>query len=111
MSSEVASISGIHPVKQAEVDHALATSVELVAAVTGKSIRVISVMVVAAAAVVATFEEGGGTDLTGPMTLDTNGLQVSSPTGLFWASEGQALNLLLGTAVQVSGVITYIEVD
>lgn len=101
-------LSGRYPLKQAVINKATATSSAIVAAVAGKSIRVISLVMVSAASVVATWEDGDGTDRTGPMTV--NGvLTANSENGLFWTAPGEALNLLLGTAVQVSGVLTYVE--
>ena len=85
----------------------------LVAAVTGKKIRVLQVFLLAAAAVDVRFEDGaGGTALTGVMSLAANGGFVMPFSEIGWM-EGSAatlLNLELGGAVQVSGVIAYAEV-
>lgn len=107
--SQEPSFSGRYPLKQAAISKATAASHEIVPAVAGHSIRAISLLLVADSAVDVTFEDGGGTDRTGPMDCDTI-ITASSESGLFWTAKGEALNMLLGGAVQVSGVITYIEV-
>jgi hypothetical protein len=86
----------------------------VVAAVTGKKIRVLSFFLVAAGAVTVRFESGAsGTALTGVMSLAANG-GLSCPLnelGYFETAAGVLLNLELGGVVQVSGHLTYIEVD
>lgn len=84
----------------------------LVAAVIGRSIRVLGFVIVAAGAVTANFESGT-TDLSGAMSLIT-GVPISAPlTGsldiLPWmqTASGEALGLTLGGAVQVSGFLVY----
>lgn len=85
----------------------------LIAAVVGKKIRVLSYSFVCALAVTAKFQSGtGGTDLTGPMAFGDNG-GISAPfcpVGHFETAAGAMLNLFLGSAVVVSGHITYVEV-
>ena len=107
------SINARFPVKQVVIDENTAASNVLVALVADREIRVISLILTSAAPVVVTFEQVGGVDLTGPMTLDGAAaapLTAYSETGLFWTAKGVGLNILLGGAVQVSGVLTYIEV-
>ncbi len=86
----------------------------LVAAVTGKRIRVLSYFMVAAAAVVARFEsDADGTALTGVMSMIA-GVPHSAhdPTGLFETDvAAELLNMELGGAVQVSGFLTYVLTD
>lgn len=85
----------------------------LVAAVTGKKIRVLAAVLVAAGAVTAKFQSGAaGTDLTGAMSLAVNGSLVLpfNPSGWFETAASTLLSLLLGGAVSVAGVITYVEV-
>ena len=86
----------------------------LVAAVSGKKIKVLSLVLVAASAVTVRLESGaGGTALTGVMSLVANGdLKVVFPItepGYHWVetAAGALLNLELGGAVQVSGCIVY----
>lgn len=81
----------------------------LVAAVSGRIIRVQAAVLVAAAAVVARFEsDADGSPLTGQMSLTTTPL-ILPPNydGWFETVEGELLNLELGTGVQVSGVLVY----
>jgi len=85
----------------------------IVAAVSGKKIKVISVLLVAAGAVTARFESGAnGTALTGQMSLavDDNGFVLPpAPPGYHWFETvaGALLNLELGGAVYVDGCIVY----
>jgi len=83
----------------------------VVAAVTGKIIRVTSYFIVATAATTVRFESGaGGTALTGAMSLAANGILQAShdPTGHFQTASGALLNLELTGAAQ--GYLKYIEV-
>jgi hypothetical protein len=77
----------------------------------GVKIRVLSLCLVAAAAVVAQLQSGaGGTGLTGPMTLAT-GKQISAARaafGLLETAPNALLNLNLGGAVQVSGFLVWV---
>jgi hypothetical protein len=99
------------PIKFASIS--LAASGEVVAAVTGKKIRVLGYVLAAAGAVSVNWENGT-TDISGVTSLIT-GTPVSYAGG--WdapaveTSAGAALNLTLSGAVQVSGHVTYIEVD
>lgn len=86
----------------------------LVAAVTGKKIRVLSFFFSCAGAVVVRFESNaGGTALTGVMSRAGSGWASASfnPEGWFQTAAGQLLNLELSAAVQVSGALTYVLVD
>lgn len=86
----------------------------LVAAVTSKKIRVLQVVIVAAAAVDIKFQSGaGGTDLTGLMSLDEKaGFSASfTPIGWFETASNTLLNLNLSSAVQCSGFMSYVEVS
>jgi hypothetical protein len=82
------------------------------ASTAGRRIRVLSVFVIAAAAVTAKFQSGaGGTDLTGPAALAANGGYVLpfNEGGWFQTAPDTLLNLSLGGAVAVAGSISYIE--
>lgn len=85
----------------------------VVAAVSGKKIRVMNYHFTAAAAVTVRFEDGaGGTALTGQMEVAANGnVDSQSQLGLFETSAGNLLNLELSSAVSVAGHLTYMEVD
>jgi hypothetical protein len=85
----------------------------IVAAVSGKKLRVYQFCIVAAGAVTAKFQSGAaGTDITGPLALAANGILSSgwNPTGHFDTAESVLLNLNLGGAVAVGGWITYSEI-
>lgn len=85
-----------------------------VAAVSGKRIRVLSYVLNSVTAVAVRFESGaGGTALSGVMSLGATSVLASgyNPLGHFETAVGALLNLELGGAVQVSGHITYVEVD
>jgi hypothetical protein len=85
----------------------------VVAAVSGKKIRVLSYTLVAAGAVTCRFEDGaGGTAKSGQMSFAANGgVSVPfSPVGHFETTAGTLLNLELGGAVAVAGHLCYIEV-
>lgn len=100
--------------KYAVID--LAASGTVVAAVTGKRIRVVSYVLSAAGAVAITWKSGT-TALSGAMTLATGiPLCAAPPEALFGGLGGQlqtepgeALNLTLSGAVQVSGHLIYDE--
>ena len=101
------------PVKFAVIDAATSGDNTLVAAVTGKKIRVLSLFLVASAAVTVRFESGaGGTALTGQMSLAANGV-LSLPfneQGHFETAAAALLNLELNGATSVDGALTYQEV-
>jgi hypothetical protein len=91
---------------------------ELVAAVDGKSIRVLSMFLLAETAVTLRLYSGSsatGTALTGPLALDDHeGLVLPAAAdpaaGWFQAAEGAALKLNLSTASNVGGCVVYCEV-
>lgn len=97
------------PVNFASVSTASSGANTLVAAVPGKSIRVLGYALVATGAVAVNFENGT-TDISGVMSLAANG-GVSYAGGVqcpaFETSIGAALGLTLGGAVQVSGHLCY----
>lgn len=92
---------------------------ELIAAVTGKKICVLSMTLVAAGAVTATFysdaaNAAGPIAIRGPMALAANvGLRESAPATPecheIETRAGKSLVLLLSAAVQVGGSILYYE--
>lgn len=85
---------------------------DLVAAVTGKKIRVLGYQLTASAAFTANFESGT-TDITGVMNIPANGA-LSYAGGreapAFETAAGAKLALTLGGTGQVSGFLSYIEV-
>jgi len=100
-------------VLRAAVSGATSGNNTLVAAVSGKKIKVLGLALVAAAAVDVRLESGaGGTALTGVMSLTAGNLQWVLPPvepGYAWVETvaGALLNMELGGAVQVSGCIVY----
>ena len=102
-----------YTLKRAVINVAGSGNNTLVAAVTGKKIRVLSYVIVAGGAVTARFEsDADGTALTGEMELAAN--QVLAPPdprgGHFETAAGELLNLELSGAVNVDGYLSYIEV-
>ena len=98
--------------KYAVINVAGAGNNTLIAAVSGKNIRVLAYTIVVGAAVNVSFEDGaGGTALTGVMELPANGgVSVPfCPVGHFETSDTTLLNLQLSGAVSVDGHITYVE--
>lgn len=101
-------------IKYAVIDSATSGDTTLVAAVTGKKIRLLSLIaVMTGTAVTIRFESGtGGTALTGQMTPSQGGGFVLpyNPGGWFETAAGVLLNLELGGAQSVDGCLTYVEV-
>jgi len=105
------SFYGRFPVKFVAIDEASSGASAQIAAVTGKRIRVMSFFMVAAGAVGVKFQSAT-TDLTGVMSLAANGgISTTSHSGLFETAAGEALNINLSAAVQVSGSMAYVELD
>jgi hypothetical protein len=98
--------------RTAIVNFATAANQPLVAAQGGRNkIKVVSFLLVAAGAVVVTFQTAA-TPITGPMTMAT-GIPLTADPGdvlarLFETNPNEALNLLLSGAVQVSGFVNYV---
>jgi hypothetical protein len=100
-------------IKFAVIDAASSGDNTLVAGVTGKKIRVLSVFLMAAGAVNCRFESGAsGTALTGQMNVAANGgfSLTHNPGGWFETAAAALLNLELSGAVSVDGCLTYVEV-
>lgn len=99
--------------KFAVISAALSGDNTLVAAVTGKKIRVLNGVLLASGTVSVRFESGAaGTALTGviPLTAQT-GFQIPyAPVGNFESASGVLLNLELSAAVGVYGWLCYVEV-
>lgn len=89
----------------------------IVAAVTGKRLRVISyaLSALAAGATTATFTSkpgGAGTAITATISLAANGFaSEEAECGLFQTSVGQGLSLTTAVGAGVGVRVTYIEVD
>ena len=99
--------------KFAAISGATSGNNTLVAAVTGKKIRVLAATFVAVTAVTVRLEDGaGGTALTGVMSLGATGVLTLpfNPVGWCETTANTLLNMELGGAVQVSGALAYVEV-
>lgn len=99
--------------KIAAIDTAASGTTPLINGVTDKTIRVYGYLLNAAGAVTAILKNGS-TALTGAMSLIAGTPQVVPPGGnkidplpLFELTTGNAFNLTLGGAVQVSGWVLY----
>lgn len=102
-------------VKDAVIDGATSGNNTVVAAVSGKKIRVMSCYLVNGHTSTQTirFESGaGGTALSGQIILAANGGFVLpyNPEGWFETADGALLNLELAGATTVDGGLNYIEV-
>ena len=95
---------------RAAINVALTPNNTLVAAVAGRKIRVLSLVLVPGAAVTARFESAaGGTALTGEMQLAANAVFVlpHNPLGWFETVAAELLNLELGGAIAVDGLLVF----
>lgn len=96
-------------IQSVSISTAASGSTQLVAADATRKINVVSFGVVASGAVTVQFL-GASTPLTGAMALAANGGMSASATAgafLFQTAANTVLNIALGTAVQVSGFLTY----
>lgn len=99
-------------VKRAAISGATSGNNTLVAAVTGYKIRVLSLFIKAASSVAIRLEDGaGGAALTGVMTVADHLILPHNPHGWVQTSAATLLNMELGGAIQVSGGLTYVEVE
>jgi hypothetical protein len=99
--------------KFAAIDAASSGNNTLVAAVSAKKIRVLSLFLVAGGTVDVRLESGAnGTALTGQMSLvaATGFVLPYNPAGWFETASNTLLNLELSGAVSVDGALSYIEV-
>lgn len=100
--------------KFAIIDGATSGDNTIVAAVTGKKIRVLAMMaIMTGTGVTIRFESGaGGTALTGQMQPTQGGGFVLpfNPVGWFQTAAGSLLNMELSGAQSVDGCLVYIEV-
>ena len=100
--------------KFAVIDASSSGDNTIVAAVSGKKIRVVSGILVSGGTVNVRFESGAaGTALTGQMNLvaNTGFIIPFVPIGNFETATNTLLNLELSAGVAVDGWITYVEVD
>lgn len=104
-------IRGRWPVKFAKIDTAALGQTAVVPAVSGKRIRVVGFFLVSTSANGVKFQSAS-TDLTGAMALAANGgVTAESENGVFETTPGAALNINLTGATQVSGALSYVEIE
>ena len=99
--------------KYANIDDAGSGDNTIIALVSSRKLRVLSLFMISTGVVLARFESNAaGTALTGQMSLIANSGFVLpfNPAGWFETTAGQLLNLELSAAVSVDGSVTYIEV-
>lgn len=98
-------------VKFAPINTAASGASPLVPGVAGKKIRVVGFHLIAAGAVNVSFRSAANA-ITGPYPLVANsGLAPNGGGfGVFETVAGEALNINLSAAVQVSGALTYLEI-
>lgn len=97
--------------KFAVINTSSSAGTSVVAAVTAKKIRVVSMDVMASAAVNVKFQNAA-LDITGLAYLAANGgiVRPYNPAGWFETTANSALNIHLSGAVPVGGCVTYVEV-
>lgn len=99
-------------VKHAAIAAASSGSNTVIAAVTGKTIRVLALSLTGAGTVTATFKSSTTSSLTGAISLAVATSVVLPYAVVGWMDTvaGEALTVALSGATAVAGVITYIEV-
>lgn len=102
--------STVSPVKQAFVDAASGADRTIVAAVSAKKIRILSVSLAFTSACTLTIKTGFTTDLSA-MPFAANGQWMASGPGFVWETTTANQSLVFNvSAGSVKGVITYVEV-
>jgi hypothetical protein len=100
--------------KVASISHAASGDNTVVSLVSGKRIKVYSVVLVAVGTVDVKFKDGASTDLTGAMTFQAReGLTVAvaPPAFVLATSAGNAFIVNLSAAIGVRGWIAYWDDD
>lgn len=86
-------------------------SADVVAAVSGKKIRVIALAITASAACTVKLQSGGSSDLTPPFHIAANGsLVISNPLEVVETATSAKLNAVLGGTATYTVFVTYREV-
>lgn len=99
------------PVLFAVINESTAATNEIVAAVTGKKIRVMSYAIVCGGGANTVTWVSGSTNISGPMGFASlGGASVDQTYGCFETASGEALNLTQSAAVAVGGHVAYILV-
>ena len=103
----------INAVKYAAITATGAGDNQAVTAVTNRKIRAVGYALVADAAEVIQFQDDGGANLSGTMSLAANGGAVASApveVGLFQTANGQGLDVNNVGGADVDGHLAYLEV-
>jgi len=100
-------------VQEASIDTATAATLEVIAAVSGKTIRVYKIIAFCNAANTLTLKSGS-TNLMGVLSLGANtGFVLEDPSDdgqyPFTCASGAAFNLVIGSSQQVSGRVWYTQ--
>jgi hypothetical protein len=114
MATNPVRIVGEFPIKFSAINASTIGDNEIVAAVTGKKIRVLEIFFVCGAATTVRFESGaGGTALTGQMEFAANsGMGPGfSPYGKFETVSGESLSMELSAGNNIDGWLVYDEVS
>lgn len=100
-------------VKFAVINAANSGDNTVVAAVSSKRIRVLAGFFVTGGTVAVTWKSGAATAITGAMSYAENsGLILPlNQLGYFQTAQGEGLVVNLGSGTQISGSLTYIEVE
>ena len=101
------------------IDRATAASHALVAAVSGKRVRVYGLYIRSAGTVTVTFEDDDGTNLTGPLDFAARESLALAPLNdghggwlpYMVTQQGDGFNMLLSAGTQVSGLLWYSQED
>jgi hypothetical protein len=112
-SSQMSNVGTILTPKFAAIALSSSGNTTVVAAVTSKKIRVLSLWMVANGTVNVKFQTGtGGTDLTGLayLVVNTGMVLPFNPAGWFETGSGVLLNANLSAAIAVGGSLSYVEI-
>lgn len=84
----------------------------IVAGSAGKSIYVYRMLLVVGGETAITIKNGAGTSLTGAMSFNTGGILTLDMSGDAWftATSGNAFIINSTNAVQLSGVVYYVQI-
>lgn len=103
----------VNPVKYASITATGAGDNQAVTAVTNRKIRAVGYTVIADAAEVIQFQDDGGANLSGTISLAANGgiAEMSAPeVGVFQSAVGQGIDVNNVGGADVDGHMAYIEV-
>jgi hypothetical protein len=84
---------------------------DLIAAVTGKKLKVLAIAVTASDACTIKIQSGGTSDKTPPWHIATSGnFTLASELGLFESGTGEKLNVVLSGTANYTAFVSYREV-